>query len=287
MSPSITVQNLTYRYGNHLAVDHISFEVGEGEILGFLGPNGAGKSTTVKMLTGQLKPVEGQATLLGMDITKHTNQIQAQIGVSFETTNLYEQLSALENLTLFADLFGVKRFKPLPLLEQVGLGGRGKERVANYSKGMKQRLMLARAMVNQPRILFLDEPTDGLDPVSSQMIQSLIKKSSESGTTVFLTTHDMVEADLLCHRVAFINGGKIVALEKPAILKRQYGQRALKVEIQTNDGGTLTREVPLDTAHSAQQVADLLANETVLTVHSEEATLADIFVQVTGRGLQS
>ena len=287
MSSSIIVKNLTYRYGDHLAVDHINFDVGEGEILGFLGPNGAGKSTTVKMLTGQLKPVEGQATLLGMDITKHTNQIQAQIGVSFETTNLYEQLSAIENLTLFADLFGVKRFKPLPLLEQVGLGGRGKERVANYSKGMKQRLMLARAMVNQPRILFLDEPTDGLDPVSSQMIQSLIKKSSESGTTVFLTTHDMVEADLLCHRVAFINGGKIVALEKPAILKRQYGQRALKVEIQTNDGGTLTREVPLDTAHSAQQVADLLANETVLTVHSEEATLADIFVQVTGRGLQS
>ena len=287
MSPSITVQNLTYRYGNHLAVDHISFEVGEGEILGFLGPNGAGKSTTVKMLTGQLKPVEGQATLLGMDITKHTNQIQAQIGVSFETTNLYEQLSAIENLTLFADLFGVKRFKPLPLLEQVGLGGRGKERVANYSKGMKQRLMLARAMVNQPRILFLDEPTDGLDPVSSQMIQALIQKASHSGTTVFLTTHDMVEADLLCHRVAFINAGKIVALEKPAVLKRQYGQRALKLEIQTNDGGTLTREVPLDTAHSAQQVADLLANETVLTVHSEEATLADIFVQVTGRGLQS
>ncbi len=287
MSSSIIVKNLTYRYGDHLAVDHINFDVGEGEILGFLGPNGAGKSTTVKMLTGQLKPVEGQATLLGMDITKHTNQIQAQIGVSFETTNLYEQLSAIENLTLFADLFGVKRFKPLPLLEQVGLGGRGKERVSNYSKGMKQRLMLARAMVNQPRILFLDEPTDGLDPVSSQMIQSLIKKSSESGTTVFLTTHDMVEADLLCHRVAFINGGKIVALEKPAILKRQYGQRALKVEIQTNDGGTLTREVPLDTAQSAQQVADLLANETVLTVHSEEATLADIFVQVTGRGLQS
>jgi len=287
VSSSIIVKNLTYRYGDHLAVDHINFDVGEGEILGFLGPNGAGKSTTVKMLTGQLKPVEGQATLLGMDITKHTNQIQAQIGVSFETTNLYEQLSAIENLTLFADLFGVKRFKPLPLLEQVGLGGRGKERVSNYSKGMKQRLMLARAMVNQPRILFLDEPTDGLDPVSSQMIQSLIKKSSESGTTVFLTTHDMVEADLLCHRVAFINGGKIVALEKPAILKRQYGQRALKVEIQTNDGGTLTREVPLDTAQSAQQVADLLANETVLTVHSEEATLADIFVQVTGRGLQS
>ena len=287
MSSSIIVKNLTYRYGDHLAVDHINFDVGEGEILGFLGPNGAGKSTTVKMLTGQLKPVEGQATLLGMDITKHTNQIQAQIGVSFETTNLYEQLSALENLTLFADLFGVKRFKPLPLLEQVGLGGRGKERVANYSKGMKQRLMLARAMVNQPRILFLDEPTDGLDPVSSQMIQALIQKASHSGTTVFLTTHDMVEADLLCHRVAFINAGKIVALEKPAVLKRQYGQRALKLEIQTNDGGTLTREVPLDTAHSAQQVADLLANETVLTVHSEEATLADIFVQVTGRGLQS
>ena len=287
MSPSIIVKNLTYRYGNHLAVDHINFEVGEGEILGFLGPNGAGKSTTVKMLTGQLKPVEGQATLLGMDITQHTNQIQAQIGVSFETTNLYEQMSAIENLTLFADLFGVKRFNPLSLLEQVGLGGRGKERVANYSKGMKQRLMLARAMVNHPRILFLDEPTDGLDPVSSQMIQALIKKASDSGTTVFLTTHDMVEADFLCHRVAFINAGKIVALEQPAILKRQYGQRALKVEIQTAGGGTATREVRLDTTQTAQEVAHLLATENVLTVHSEEATLADIFVQVTGRGLQS
>ncbi|MCA9886451.1 MAG: ABC transporter ATP-binding protein, partial [Anaerolineae bacterium] len=159
---SIVAQDLVYSYGDLKAVDHISFEVGEGEVLGYLGPNGAGKSTTVKMLTGQIRPKEGRATLLGMDIAKETNKVQEHIGVAFETTNLYEQMTAVENLTLFARLFGVKA-DPMELLEKVNLQTRGKERVSNFSKGMKQRLMIARAMVNNPRILFLDEPTEGLD----------------------------------------------------------------------------------------------------------------------------
>jgi ABC-2 type transport system ATP-binding protein len=283
--PAISARDLTFSYGDLLAVDHISFDVAEGEILGFLGPNGAGKSTAVKLLTGQLRPSNGQATLLGMDIVTQTKQIQALIGVSFETANLYEQMSAVENLVLFARLFGVKGFDAMTLLDKVGLTGREKDRVATYSKGMKQRLMLARALVNTPQILFLDEPTAGLDPVSSKTIHAIIRQAADRGATVFLTTHDMVEADKLSDRVGFINKGKIVALDRPATLKRQYGQRALKVEVESVDGLTAIREVPLDQRNTPQSVYDLFAQERIITVHSEEATLEDIFVEITGRGL--
>jgi ABC-2 type transport system ATP-binding protein len=282
---TIRADNLTFRYGKLTAVDGISFEVGRGEVLGFLGPNGAGKTTTVKMLTGQLRPTEGKATLLGLDVSQEANKVQAQIGVAFETSNLYEQMTAIENLVLFARLFGIRDFDAPALLEKVGLSGRGRERVAGYSKGMKQRLMLARALVNRPRILFLDEPTDGLDPVSSETIRSLIREAADQGTTVFLTTHDMVEADKLSGRVAFINQGRIVAVDTPHALKQQFGKRALKVEIECSDGRLETREVILDRGNTAQAVAQLFENERVVTVHSEEATLEDIFIRITGRGL--
>jgi ABC-2 type transport system ATP-binding protein len=281
---AIVAENLSYSYGNLLAVDGISFDVAEGEILGFLGPNGAGKTTTVKMLTGQILPKSGQATLLGMDITKRAGQVKAQIGVSFEIPNLYETMSAEENLKLFANLFGVKGFEPRPLLEKVGLGGRETERTEGYSKGMKQRLMVARALVNNPRILFLDEPTEGLDPVSSETIRNIILEESKNGTTVFLTTHDMMEADKISDRVAFINQGKIVALDTPHALKQQYGKRALKAEVAV-DGKLELREIPLDVSDTAGAIKDLFENEQVVTVHSEEATLEDIFIKITGRGL--
>ena len=283
---TILAEDLTYHYGDLTAVDHINFRVEEGQILGFLGPNGAGKSTTVKMLTGQLRPREGHAILLGEDIVKNPKKVQAQIGVAFEATNLYEQMSALENLNLFARIFDVKNFDALHLLEQVGLADRAKEPVAKYSKGMKQRLMIARALVNKPRILFLDEPTDGLDPVSAESIRNLIlKERDERGTTVFLTTHDMMEADKLADHVGFINQGKIEALDTPHNLKQKYGKRALKVEIMAENGTLETRELELDHQDSAQAVSDLLSTKQVVTIHSEEATLEDIFIKVTGRGL--
>lgn len=281
---AITAANLVYQYNNLTAVDDISFHVGQGEVLGFLGPNGAGKTTTVKMLTGQLKPKSGQATLLGMDITRNPSQIKAQIGVSFETTNLYEQMTARENLSLFARLFGIKGFEPRDLLEKVGLAGRENERVEGYSKGMKQRLMVARALVNSPRILFLDEPTEGLDPVSAESIRSIIQEERAKGTSVFLTTHDMMEADKLADRVAFINQGKIVALDTPHALKQQYGKRALKAEVAV-DGRLETREIILDTEDTSAAIKTLFEQEQVVTVHSEEATLEDIFIRITGRGL--
>jgi ABC-2 type transport system ATP-binding protein len=282
---AITAEHLTFRYGQRTAVDDVSFRVAEGEVLGFLGPNGAGKTTTVKMLTGQLRPSEGKATLLGMDVTRDTTRIKGQIGVAFEISNVYEQMTAVENLTLFARLFGLRNVDVSGLLERVGLGGRGNERVSGYSKGMKQRLMLARALINAPRILFLDEPTDGLDPVSSETIRGLIRDASENGTTVFLTTHDMVEADKLSHRVAFINQGKIVALDTPHALKQQFGKRALKAEVAVDGGRLEQREIVLDQPETAAAMQALFTREKVVTVHSEEATLEDIFIRVTGRGL--
>lgn len=283
--PAIVAENLTYRYGDLTAVDHISFQVDEGEILGFLGPNGAGKSTTIRMLTGQMRPKEGKATLLGLDVSKQPKQVQAQIGVSFENTNLYEQMTAVENLTLFARLFDVKNFNAQALINRVGLDGRGHERVEGYSKGMKQRLMVARSLVNRPRILFLDEPTEGLDPASAQAIRAIINEEQVRGATVFLTTHDMLEADKLCDRVAFINQGKIVALDTPHKLKQQYGKRLLKAEVETAAGTLESREIVLDMGETATAVADLFGREKVITIHSEEATLEDIFIQITGRGL--
>lgn len=281
---AIVAKSLTYRYGDLVAVDHIDLEIGKGEVFGFLGPNGAGKTTTVKMLTGQLRPAEGHAHLLGMDITARTSEVQQHIGVAFETSNIYEQMTAVENLVLFARLFGMRGFDPMPLLQRVGLSGREKERVVGYSKGMKQRLMVARALVNDPKILFLDEPTDGLDPVSSQTIQAIIQEAAANGTTVFLCTHDMYEADKLSDRVAFINEGRIVALDTPARLKQQYGKRMLKVEVAVN-GATETRELAMDQDATAQDVFALFKSEQVVTVHSEEATLEDIFIEITGRGL--
>ncbi len=282
---AIVAEELTYWYGELVAVDHISFNVAEGEIIGFLGPNGAGKTTTVKILTGQLKPKSGKATLLGMDVAKNVEKVQGDMGVCFEVANLYEQMSAIENLKLFARLFGIHPFDGDALLKRVGLAGREKDRVEIYSKGMKQRLMVARSIVNQPRVLFLDEPTAGLDPTSAESIRNIILEERQRGATIFLTTHDMMEADKLSDRVAFMDQGKIVALDTPHNLKQQYGKRALKAKISTESGELEDREVILDTPETPNAIQRLFAEENVITVHSEEATLEDIFINITGRGL--
>lgn len=282
---AILAENLSYWYNSLIAVDHINFHVGRGEILGFLGPNGAGKTTTVKMLIGLLKPKAGKATMLGMDISTEVEKVQSKIGVCFEVTNLYEQMTAVENLNFFAQLFGVKNFNAVELLKRVGLSGREREKVENYSKGMKQRLMVARSLVNNPEILFLDEPTTGLDPVSSEEIRKIIMDEQKRGATIFLTTHDMWEADKLSDRVAFIDRGKIVALDTPLNLKQKYGKRALKVKVQNDEGKYEEREIILDTPETPMAISDLLQKEKIITLHSEEATLEDIFIKITGRSL--
>jgi ABC-2 type transport system ATP-binding protein len=282
---AIIAEDLVYRYGDLTAVNHIGFRVIAGEIMGFLGPNGAGKTTTIKMLTGQLRPMDGRAILLGLDVARYPQKVQSQIGVCFEQTNLYEQMSAEENLRLFARLFGISGFDAGVLLARVGLAGRERDRVLGYSKGMKQRLMVARALVNRPRILFLDEPTEGLDPVSAEAVRTLIEEERQRGATVFLTTHDMLEADKLSDRVAFIHRGEIVALDTPHNLKQQYGKRALKAQVAGSEGRLESREIILDRPETASEVEELFSHNQVVTVHSEEASLEDIFIRITGRGL--
>jgi len=282
---SIIVDNIKYNYGDIQAVKGITFTVKEGEIFGFLGPNGAGKSTTIKMLTGQLYPKNGKITVLGLDITKKSGEIQAQIGICFERTNLYEQMSAIENLKLFADLYGVKKFDANDLLITVDLKGRGKDRVSSFSKGMKQRLMVARSLINKPKILFLDEPTEGLDPTSADNIRNVILKERQRGATVFLTTHDMLEADKLSDRVAFIDDGEIIALDTPYNLKQKYGKRSIKAQITTEIGKIEDREILMDNENTAGEVHTLFDKEKVVTIHSKEASLEDIFIHITGRGL--
>ncbi|MBC7252794.1 MAG: ABC transporter ATP-binding protein [Actinobacteria bacterium] len=281
----ISAENIAYSYDGRPAVDHISFQVGKGEVLGFLGPNGAGKTTTLKMLVGLLVPQDGRITILGRDIVKERAAVQAQIGVCFEEKSLYEDMSAAANLKFFASLFGVRDPDIPGLLGRVGLPVDRKDRVSNYSKGMKQRLMVARALVNNPKVLFLDEPTDGLDPVSSEAIREVILEEKEKGVTVFLTTHDMMEADKLSDRVAFINEGRIAALDTPDNLKHEYGKRILKVRYR--DGDLLREEeIPLEGEGSGRRIQEILREYMVLDMHTEEATLEDIFILLTGKKLE-
>jgi ABC-type multidrug transport system ATPase subunit len=275
---------LRYAYGSRVAVDGVSLAVGRGEVLGLLGPNGAGKSTTIKMLIGLLPPQAGHIGVLGMEMPRDRSAIQARIGVVFEEKNLYPNLSGRENLAFFARLFGLRRPDLDGLLDRVGLTGRGDDRVAGYSKGMRQRLTVARALLNAPDVLFLDEPTDGLDPVSARSIRQLIRDEAARGVAVLLTTHDMYEADELSDRVAFINEGRILALDTPERLKLAHGKRSVRVRRQTATGIDET-VVPLD-GDAGEQLRGLVGGEGLLTIHTEEATLEDVFVDLAGRRLE-
>jgi ABC-2 type transport system ATP-binding protein len=219
---AIEVDQLTRNFNGLCAVDGISFDVAQGEIFGFLGPNGAGKTTTIRMITGQLRPTAGSAKVMGYDIVTEREALKPQIGVVFESQNLYERMSARENLNFYARLYRVDKTRADLVLEQVGLNRRANEKVSNYSNGMKQRLLIARALLHNPKVLFLDEPTRGLDPNIAREIRHIVAELAKAGMTIFLTTHYMEEADQLSDRVAIIDQGKIVALDSPAQLKRGY-----------------------------------------------------------------
>jgi len=225
MSLAVEVQNLTKRYEDVTAVDHINFKVKKGEIFGFLGPNGAGKTTTIRILTGLLKPDEGKAFVAGLDVLKNSIEAKQCVGVVPEVSNAYVDLSALENLTLIGKLYGVPalelRENASKLLKEFGLYEVKDKLVRAFSKGMKQRLLLCMALVNDPEVLFLDEPTSGLDVESARLLREKITQYNREGKTVFLSTHNMEEANQLCNRIAIINHGKIAAVDTPENLRAQ------------------------------------------------------------------
>lgn len=277
----IEVEHLVRDYGDVHAVDDISFCVAAGEIFGLLGHNGAGKTTTIRMLTGRTRPTRGQARIGGRDVLTDFDNIKPDINLVFEDQNLYERLSGRDNLLLFADLYGQPATRADELLKLVHLTDAAKRRVKAYSSGMKQRLLVARALINAPRVLFLDEPTKGLDPASARELRDIVVRLSKQGTTVCLTTHYMEEADELCDRVAFLSHGKIVALDTPRELKLRQGNRTATVLLTSREEHT----VRLDSAEDAAQLAAWMTRGEVLTVHSHEGTLADVFIALAGRPL--
>ncbi len=282
--PIVEVEGVSYSYGDLLAVNNVSFSLASGRVLGFLGPNGAGKTTVIKMLTGQFDVQKGVVKIFGEKLKKEDSEIRKRIGVCFEEKNLYENMTARENLQFFAKLFGIEKYNFDKALKRVDLAGRGDDRVETFSKGMRQRLMIARALVNTPDILFLDEPTSGLDPTSSQAIREIIKEEVERGATVFLTTHDMHEADQLSDRVAFINEGKIVALDTPENLKIEHGKRSVKIRVRRGKK-IETKTLSLEGEGVGEKIKSLVDSKKLLTIHTEESNLEDIFIKLTGRRL--
>ncbi|MHA1711782.1 MAG: ABC transporter ATP-binding protein, partial [Candidatus Freyarchaeota archaeon] len=234
MEHVIETVNLTKRYGEILAVDHISFTVRAGEVFGFLGPNGAGKTTTIRMLTGVIKPDAGDAYILGYNILKEPVKVKQLMGVVPEMANAYVDLSAWNNLMLIGELYGVpkreRERRAIQLLKEFGLYERRKQLVRGFSRGMKQKLLFCMALINEPQILFLDEPTSGLDVESARHVREMIREYNREGTTVFLSTHNMEEANQLCDRIAIINHGVIAAIDSPEGLKaKSSGLQSVEV----------------------------------------------------------
>jgi len=282
----LKVENLYHDYEGHgrFAVQNIHFEIRPGEIFGFLGPSGAGKSTVQNILTGLLPLQKGEVSYAGISLRNLDAKFFNQLGVSFEHPNLYGRLTGFENLKFFAGLFDVPTLDPMQLLEAVKLTEAAHRKANAYSKGMRQRLVFARALINNPKMLFLDEPTSGLDPNTANVIKDIILQKKREGCTIFLTTHTMTIADELCDRVAFINDGKIVALDAPRNLKLHHGQRSVIVEF-SNNGSVESRQYSLDNQQDHFAFMKLLETGSVQTVHSQEATLEQIFIKLTGRGL--
>jgi ABC-2 type transport system ATP-binding protein len=231
MGNVVEVVNLTKNYGLIRAVDHINVQVEDGEFFGFLGPNGAGKTTTIRMLTGLIKPDSGTAHIMGYDIQEEPLKAKQVMGILPEMANAYIDLTAWQNLMFLGELYGVsrtlRRERATMLLKKLGLYERKDQLVKGFSKGMKQRLLICMALLNQPKILFLDEPTVGLDVQSARLMREMLRELNKDGVTIFLTTHNMEEANQLCDRVAIINQGRIAAIDRPEKL------RAMAEELQS------------------------------------------------------
>lgn len=282
----IEIKHLTHRYpgADKNALEDITFTIEKGEIFGFLGPSGAGKSTTQAIITGLLPLQQGEVSVDGIPVTKLGKSFFNRLGVSFELPYIYERLTGYENLKFYAGLFDVPTEDPIKLLTMVGIADSAHQKAGKYSRGMKQRLNFARSLVNKPEILFLDEPTAGLDPGTAAMIKDIIHQQIDRGATIFLTTHNMFTADELCNRVAFINEGKLVAMDTPRNLKLQYGQNSVQVEYGNGDQFK-TASFSLDNPEEKEAFTKLVETKSIQTIHTQEATLEEIFLKLTGRRL--
>lgn len=279
MMNSISINQVTKTFREKEVLKSITLEVSTGEIFGLLGPSGAGKTTLIRILTGQLS-YQGTAEILGKSCDKLDRGIYSDIGMMTDNSGIYERLTCYDNLILFANFNNVKKEQVTKVLERVGLTDK-KANAGKLSKGMKQRLILARALLHNPRLLFLDEPTSGLDPATAEEIHKLLLGLRAEGTTIFLTTHNMVEAQKLCDHIALLNEGTIVEYGVPDEICRKYNQDNI-ITVLCKDGRLITlRNQP----ENAAQIAELFTKDRVEAIHSSEPDLETVFMKLTGKEL--
>ena len=281
MGKAIEIKEICKSFGEKKVLDGISFSVENGEIFGLLGPSGAGKTTLIRILTGQLKGERGEALVNGINSSELTGRECRQFGIMMDDFGLYERLSCFDNLKVFAGIYGIGKSRIYEVLEAVGLGNSAKKAASELSKGMSSRLRLARVLLHNPDILFLDEPTRGLDPATAEEIQGLILAEKAKGRTIFLTTHNMAEAEKLCENIALLDEGKIVEYGNPQEICRRYNHRKmLKIHLKSGKDMEISHD-----EKSAEIVAKMLKDGTAETIHTSEPTLETVFMTITGKEL--
>ena len=282
----ICVTDISKSFGSKKVLDSISFSVEDGEIFGLLGPSGAGKTTLIRILTGQLKFESGDAMVMCKRVSQLSGADKKSFGVMMDDFGLYERMSCYQNLRVFADIYGVDDQAIDTVLSEVDLEDAKKKPVNKLSKGMKERLRLARALLSRPKVLFLDEPTSGLDPQTANEIHEIIKKRKDAGTIIFLTTHNMAEAEKLCDHLVLLNEGKIVERGEPKELCLRYDHQK-RIELVTTDGECFSMGMNKEDAdETSRQIAAYLKDGKLSTIHSKEPNLETVFMELTGRKLE-
>ena len=278
----IHCENVVKRFGDKTVLSGINIDIPKGKIFGLLGPSGAGKTTLIKILTGQLEYDRGRVRTLGKDVKNLTGEDKKKIGIMMDQFGVYERLSCYDNLKIFANLYKIPASRIYENLELVGLGDAAKKSAFDLSKGMRVRLQLARVFMLSPQILFLDEPTTGLDPMTQKKIHNIILSKKKAGCTIFLTTHNMEEAAKLCDTVALLNDGVIVDSGTPEGICRKYNhQKKINIHLSTGDDIELAHD-----AEAASEIEILLSEGLLETIHSSEPTLETVFLELTGRKLE-
>ncbi|WP_449355004.1 ABC transporter ATP-binding protein [Virgibacillus natechei] len=281
MENAMEVTGMRKTFGQNPAIKDVSFHVKRGEIFGLLGPSGSGKTTTIKILTGELGQTAGKVTVLGVDSKQFgTSDFKSKIGILSDNSSLYERLTVYDNLKLFCKLYNAPLKQIDAILREVNLHDARTKTVSKLSKGMKQRVLLAKALMHKPDLVFLDEPTSALDPGNMADIHRGLQKLNEAGTTIFLSTHNMEEATALCDRVAFLHNGELQELDSPNALRYNYSTHAFHVETFSGEKLVIKNE-----AENADQIKELIANGKVKAMHTDNPTLGQIFLKVTGKEL--
>ncbi len=281
MNDAIIAKDLSVKFAGKQVIKNITFSIQEGEIWGLLGPSGAGKTTLVKLLTGQLKQDGGYAELLRKNTSELSASEHGQIGIMMDNFGLYDRLSVYNNLSFYADIYHVSHNGIADILKSIDLYEARHTAVSKLSKGMKNRLSLARALMSHPKILFLDEPTSGLDPATTREIHAILREEKKKGTTIFLTTHNMYEAESLCDHIALLSEGNIIEYGIPADICRKYNHLN-KLQVTLKGGEMILME---NDGTSAPRIKEYLEKEWIQAIHSTEPTLESVFLELTGKGL--